>query len=177
MRVPHDPALRGQDWHSGGLAGGSAGWYWTDHLKTELDVWAGSEETAYRYSERFVNGRPLFTNVRSRFRHRALGAAQHYQFFRNAWFHPFLGAGLSVTWERRVDFHDQVVSFDSSGRAVVIEQSRTEGPDTDVVVRPFVTGGFKAYITKRAFFRSDVRVTFRGGADEVSARAGLGIDF
>ena len=40
-----------------------------------------------------------------------------------------------------------------------------------------MASGLKAYMTERTFFRSDVRMTFRGGPDEVLLRVGFGIDF
>ena len=48
---------------------------------------------------------------------------------------------------------------------------------TSTEVRPFVATGFKAYMTQRAFFRSDVRVGVRDGVDEVLLRFGFGVDF
>jgi hypothetical protein len=67
--------------------------------------------------------------------------------------------------------------FDRPGPGRVILPEQREGPRTEVSVRPFLATGFKAYMTPRGFFRSDIRVGFRGGADQVLLRFGFGIDF
>lgn len=41
----------GKDWHTSAFGAASAGWYWTDHLKTEMDVGAGTQGTAYHYRQ------------------------------------------------------------------------------------------------------------------------------
>jgi hypothetical protein len=49
---------------------------------------------------------------------------------------------------------------------------------TTTNVRPFAAAGFKAYVTERAFVRSDMRVSASSDrAEFVVWRAGVGFDF
>jgi hypothetical protein len=70
------------------------------------------------------------------------------------------------------------VVFDNATRTSrTIAPARTEGPEHDFIARPFAEGGLKAYVTRRAFFTTDMRMMFRPGIDEVLFRAGFGFDF
>jgi hypothetical protein len=154
----------------------SGGWHWTDNIKTELDLGAGTKVSAYRTDPITIEGRPTYQTTRTTFSRRTLGIGQQYQFFHNVWFHPHLAAGATVTWERATARGNPIFFFDSRG-ALFAAPGTVEGPRTSVTVRPFVASGFKAYMTDRAFFRSDIRMTFRGGLDEVLLRIGFGVDF
>lgn len=156
----------------------SAGWYWTDHLKTEVDFGAGSRASAFRGRPVVIDGSPTYEFVESTFSRRALGVSQQYQFFRNAWFHPHVAAGVDITWERTTDHTQPIVVYDDRSRSGrVVQPERTDGPRTDTTVRPFFATGFKAYMTQRGFFRSDLRLAIRDGVDDVLLRFGFGIDF
>lgn len=166
-----------KDWHASLFGAASAGWYWTDHVKTEVDVGAGNRARAYRYRSITIDDRPNYVSSEYTFERRILGVSQQYQFFRNAWFHPHIGAGANFTWERSTEHFNAVVVSDLVSPRRVLIPERTEGPQTRLTVRPFVAAGFKAYMTPRTFFRSDARVGLRGGADEVTLRFGFGVDF
>jgi hypothetical protein len=45
------------------------------------------------------------------------------------------------------------------------------------LTRPFAVAGFKAYMTPRMFWRTDIRMTFDGGPDEFLMRFAIGRDF
>lgn len=167
-----------ENWVSSLFGAASAGWHWTDQLKTELDVGAGTTARAFSGGPITIDGRPAYTSTASRFSRRTLGISQQYQFFNNVWFHPHLAAGAHVTWERRTDHIAPILLYDAVARTSrIVTPERTEGPRTSVTVRPFVAAGFKAYMTERAFFRNDLRIAFRGGADETVLRMGFGFDF
>jgi hypothetical protein len=55
--------------------------------------------------------------------------------------------------------------------------ARTYPRETPRHTRPFAGFGFKSYMTPRSFFRSDVKLVFRDGIDEVLLRLGFGVDF
>ena len=168
----------GNDWQSSLFVAATGGWYWSDHLKSELEFGAGTESTAYRYRQIVIDGRPNTEVVESTSSRRTLTLSQQYQFFRNAWFHPHVAGGLNVTFERVTDHTNPVFGYDDESRAGrVVQPERTDGPRTDVAVTPFVATGFKAYMTQRGFFRSDLRVTLRDGVDDVVVRFGFGVDF
>lgn len=167
-----------ENWVSSFFGAASAGWHWTDHLKTEVDFGAGTNARAFRGEPITFDGRITYVTTASRFARRTLGISQQYQFFHNAWFHPHLAAGANLTWERRTDDIGPIFLYDDVARTSrVVAPERTEGPRTSVTVRPFVAAGFKAYMTQRTFFRSDLRVAFRGGPDETVLRLGFGFDF
>jgi hypothetical protein len=167
----------GNDWQSSLFAAASGGWYWTDHLKSELEFGAGTEATAYRYRNIVIDGRTITETGDSTYSRRTLSLSQQYQFFRNAWFHPHVAAGLNVTFERTTDYTNPIVVYDDRSRGLVLQPARTDGPRTDVVVSPFIATGFKAYVTQRGFFRSDLRVSLREGVESVMMRFGFGVDF
>jgi hypothetical protein len=167
------------DWHHRGLfGGGGLGWHWTDHLKTELDAGASSEAEFSRVEPVPLDGTAIYVSARVLVRMRRLALTQQYQFFRNAWFHPHVAAGLDWTWERTRELFEPAFWFDGPVRPPrpVLPPGRA-GPHTRLVVRPVAAAGFKAYMTPRTFFRSDVRVAVQGGIDEVLWRFGLGVDF
>jgi hypothetical protein len=161
----------------------SAGWYWTDHLKTEVEAGAVSEAEGFGSVSTRTEGQFSTRYRRSTVQRNAIGISQQYQFGRNAWFHPHVAAGVSIAFDTRLDHYDPTYGFDPVSRtSSIIEPGRTEGPMRTTTVRPFLAGGFKAYVTPRVFVRSDVRagVGTRGvarGIDELLARIGMGIDF
>jgi hypothetical protein len=156
----------------------SAGWHWTDNLKTEVDFGAGTKARMFSTEPITIDGRTTYVTTDSKFARRTLGISQQYQFFHNVWFHPHLAAGANVTWERRTDHIGPIYLYDDvarTSRVVTLEQN--EQPRTSVTIRPFVAAGFKAYMTERTFFRNDFRLAFRGGPDETVLRIGFGVDF
>jgi hypothetical protein len=164
-------------WESSLYGSAGAGWYWTDHLKTEVDFGAGTKGDVYLSSPLVINGVPG-QSIERQFSRRILGLSQQYQFFRNAWFHPYLAAGANLTWERRTDRFSPLFVYDQGTRTSrQVLPERFEGPRTEFDVRPFVGAGFKTYMTRRAFFRSDLRVGFKNGVDETLLRFGFGADF
>lgn len=174
--VPGQPP--GDDWHHSLFGAASAGWYWSDNLKTELDFGAGTTNTAYRSQSIVFDGRQTYTATTTTFSRRTLGISQQYQFFHNVWFHPHLAVGAHITREHLTEHTQPILLYDQVTRTTrVVAQARTDGPRNETTVRPFMATGFKAYMTRRGFVRSDLRVAFRGGIDEVLLRFGFGIDF
>lgn len=164
-------------WHHTAFGAIGAGWYWGHHLKTELDFGAGGDGRSYSSRQAVIDGRNVFITTESRFARRILGISQQYQFYRNQWFHPHVAAGVDVTWERITDITRPIVISDRTGPARVIEPERKDGPRTEVFLTPFFATGFKAYLTPRAFFRSDLRLGIGEGVDDVLVRFGFGMDF
>lgn len=159
------------------FAGASAGWYWTDHLKTELDFGAATRASAYRSRQIVIDGRPAAEFTESSYARQFLGVTQHYQFFRNAWFHPYIGAGVHVAFEETTDRINPIVIYDGTpGSPRVIRPERVDGPRSGTTVSPLAAAGFKAYLTQRGFFRTDFRVTLQRGVDDVLVRFGFGVD-
>ena len=176
---PPQPGCCNNDWVNSifyGAAG--AGWYWTDHLKTQVDFGGGTKADHYRYSYITTGSQSTSTSSRLTVQQQNLAISQQYQFFRNQWFHPHVGAGVDIVRETTTEQYQPVFVYDSATRvSTQILPPRTEGPEHRVIARPFVETGFKAYMTRRAFFTGDARVGVRHGIDEVLFRAGFGIDF
>ena len=164
-------------WAGSWFAAVGAGWHWTEHLKTEIDFGAGNTARMY-FSEPRSDYRNSPQPVHRSFSKKVIGVGQQYQFLHNAWFHPHVAVGANVTWERRVDEYQPFIFYDT-GTAIPrsIDDRRPPSRATDVVVRPYVAGGFKAYLSRRAFFRSDLRVAFKKHAHEGMLRFGFGADF
>jgi hypothetical protein len=163
-----------------GIAQGVAGfgWYWNDHLKTEVEFNVSSDAEYYSSRQVEVAGRVVYSSVLAKVGSTGIGVGQSYQFFRNAWFHPFVGGGVDLRWESRTIQFEPSFIFDSqSHQALEVSPARGVGPDTTLVVRPFVTLGLKAYLSQRTFFRSDLRLSFHDAIDEVALRFGFGVDF
>lgn len=167
------------DWYNRSLYGGAGfGWYWTDHLKTEIEVGATTTAEIYSNEPIVIGGQTSYLGFEQRLRTRKVTAAQQYQFFRNAWFHPHLAAGVDLSWETSERRDDPVFVYNPVTRQGRIgREAQQHPPRTSLEARPFAAAGFKAYMTKRSFFRSDIKFGIRGGVDEVLLRFGFGVDF
>lgn len=168
------------DWYDTASFSASAGYYWTPHLKTEVDVATTIRADINSYETVMLPGEP-YPPVRSRqhyFKSSSVSAGVTYQFFENSWFHPFLGAGVDVTREATRTVTSGAFFSGRDGRPPVVLPEETTAWDATVTARPFATGGFKWYVAEHAFIRSDLRTSFSSiGADSVVWRAGVGFDF
>ena len=168
-----------REWYNNSLYGGiGAGWYWTDNHKTEIDFGATTQAEIYTSRSVFIDNKQTYTNSRFFFSTRTLAISQQYQGYRNAWFHPHVAAGIDLTWETSREERFPTIVYDTVARTSrEVSPQQQFGPDVDLIVRPFAAVGFKAYMTQRSFFRSDMRFTFDDGIEEVLWRFGFGIDF
>jgi hypothetical protein len=174
----HEAVDRYNDWLNDIFYGAAGvGWYWNDHLKTQVDFGAGTRGETYRFEQLIANGVPTYESAQVHVQQTNFGIGQQYQFFRNRWFHPQVGGGVDVARRSARSEYLPVTVFDNVTRTVrIIVPGRTE-ENTEVIVRPFVETGFKAYMTRKTFFTSDARVLFKSGFDEVLFRFGFGVDF
>jgi len=159
------------DWYNRSVYGGAAaGWYWTDHLKTEVEAGVSSRASLLVYGVDFVNGAAITRYSRYSFATTRLGVSQQYQFLRNAWVHPFVGAGIDVVWEQ-TDRTEEFYPLPGGHGAVTYPR------ETDVLTRPFLTLGLKGYFSGRGFVRTDLKLVLDNSVDEVLIRFGIGVDF
>jgi hypothetical protein len=167
------------DWYNRSVwGGGTVGWYWTEHLKTEIEAGATSRVSFHVYRSDFVDGRQIQGESTFHFGTRRIAFGQHYQFGRNAWFHPYVGGGVDLRWERVEQEDGPHTVFDSTlRRTTEVLPPAVHAARTEFSPRPFATFGGKWYVTPRAFLRSDLRMVFRNGVDEVMLRFGVGADF
>ena len=173
------------DWYKRTWYGGlSAGYYWTEHLKSEVDLSATSRGEIYEIPHPVGPGTSVFTGpVEHDFTTRRVTVGQHYQFFHNAWFHPTIGGGVAFTWETTERTLPAVFAHDRPGpdgrfpQPRLVEPERREGPEIHHRAMAFAATGFKAYVGRRGFFRSDLQVAFADRVEDVAVRFGFGVDF
>jgi len=156
-------------WSSSLFKGVSAGYYWTEHLKTEVEAAApGPTEGFTSRSERVTASLFRYTSEQHRISANRLSLSHAYQFGHNSNFHPFVRAGVDVDWE-----HDDIERYVQTAGAFEEQHSSARQTRT----RPFAGVGFKAYFNERTFFKGEARFTpARGAIDQMAWTAGVGID-
>jgi hypothetical protein len=166
------------NWDGQGFFTVGAGWYWTDHLKTDVEIGASTTTQTYRSTPIDIGGQRQFVSSLIRFSSTRVAMIQRYQFGRNQWFHPSLGAGIDVVRESYSQRDEPIFAYDQitrQGRLVRDGVQHTDEEETDA--RALVVGGFKAYLTPRTFFIGDMRVAFASRPEDVLLRVGFGVDF
>jgi hypothetical protein len=165
------------DWVDSFFGAASAGWHWTDNLKTEVDFGGGTNSRVFRTQPVSIAGRSTYQTIESRFQRQTLGISQQYQFFHNVWFHPHVAAGVNITRVRQRDDPGQIYFYDPVTGTSRFEPAPAGTERTSVTANPFIAIGYKAYLSDRAFFRNDLRIAFHGGPNETVLRLGFGFDF
>ncbi len=168
-------------WRASLFLGAGGGHYWTDHLKTEVEAGWYNAADSETYEELVIGG--LRTSARSMYRigEVRLAVGQVYQFGRNDWMHPYVGAGADVI-RRSVALDrpaQQGFAYSTqpgqTSRDVAIPSLRAH--DSSTLVRPFIKTGAKMYASERIFFVTDLKVGFAPDLDHVLWKLGLGFDF
>ena len=175
-----NPSIQWDPWFNIASGGGIIGYHWTPHLKTEFDLSTSTEGERYTYETIVIPGAtiPLFLQRDHEFRVTTASAGLIGQFFENAWFHPFIGAGVELTRERERIETTLPIGPPRDPRAAPLFQE----PQTETLeryrARPYVATGFKAYVSERAFIRSDIRTSWSSdGLAALAWRSGVGFDF
>jgi hypothetical protein len=152
------------------------GRYWTTHLKTDVALSASQGWQDYESVALSVPGVPrayAYYNIdRQLFN---VAPAVTWQFRENTFMHPYVSGGVKIglLQEHRYNEAD-TYRFGTITYTVPPVDERT----TTVLVRPFVAGGFKSYISRSVFVRTEGRLAFaQDGARQASAIIGVGIDF
>jgi hypothetical protein len=167
-----------RDWYTTHLLSASVGHYWTEHLKTEAEFGVTGWGNLVSFED--LHGEPSVSRAVYRnhsYRIHTLSLVQTYQFRHNVWVHPFIGAGLDLGWERRtVDGSVQVI--DSRGdQAIFANEPLPPETHRPFIARAMAIAGFKAYVARNAFLRTDLRASITDGLDQVVWRFGFGCDF
>ena len=89
------------DWTHSLFGGIGGGYYWSDHLKTEIDVASARPRRVYASEPAGVPESPLSSIFQEHaYQSVAVSVGQSYQFGRNALFHPFVTAGIDIERQR-----------------------------------------------------------------------------
>jgi opacity protein-like surface antigen len=165
-------------WLHAGSVAASIGYRWAPHFTLTGEAGTSSNGRFYSYEPVAVPGRPtpIFQSREHGVRTTTASAAVAYQFFDNRWVHPFVMTGVEVAHERdRIESIVQpIVGPDGRGG---VPTASVEAKTTRAVL-PTVGGGFKFYVSERAFIDTGVRFSFdRGGLVSSTWRSGIGFDF
>ena len=157
--------------------GAEGGFFLTENVKLEVGASAATEGRSWSTETPLDSaGQPL-SYITSQHEHRisTFSAGVTYQFGRNAWVHPYLGAGVDIDRDRvRTSSWEQPV-YPRAGY-----QSPRQLPDgetTETVARPYGVAGVKVFFSQRVFFRTDLKAAGASGLDKVIIRAMVGADF
>ena len=174
-----DPSIRWDQWFNVASGGGLVGYYWTPHLKTEFDISTSSEGERYSVEPIAIPGITTVLPLQRdhEFRVTTASAGVIGQFFDNAWFHPFVGAGVELIREREhIETSLQFIP-PRDPRAPPLPEFQPETIER-YRARPYAATGFKAYVSERAFIRTDIRTSWSSdGLAALAWRSGVGIDF
>ena len=124
-----------------------------------------------------INGEPGIRYSQVRVRTTSFAAAQTYELLSNAWFTPYVGGGVEVSRVAREEYVQAFSLAGPTGPRISRAHPESLTPGSEVIVRPLVAVGFKAYLSRRAFFRTDSRLTLEPRVQHVLIRFGFGVDF
>jgi len=166
------------DWRTEGLFELRGGWYWTNHLKTSVDVAGTTSSELYGIVPVPVGGLPGYPTVRYRIRETHAAVSQVWQFGENQWVHPYVAGGADIVFETLSRRDDPVFYYDPITRQSRMLRDTVQYPDTnDVRVHGLVAAGVKGYVSRKAFLLTELRVTIAGRAEQVHWAFGFGADF
>ena len=174
------PSPNRNEWHDSASFDAVAGYYWTPNLKFDIGIGSSSESRVYVYQPVEIAGLsyPPFRGREHRIRTTTAAIGAAYQAFENAWFHPFFGGGLMVVHQtERANMSEPWIYYRGPQDRIVLPPLPPLS-ESVTSVRPFATAGFKAYVSERVFFRTDLRAAASSrGTESVEWRAGFGFDF
>jgi len=159
------------------FAGAGGGWYWTEHLKTQVEFGGGTSGRQYRFSQQIAGGATTYSQSELRLRETNVDVVQQYQFFHNQWFHPHVGLGVDVARRHSSEHYYPITVFDNVTRTTRSLSPEHTEVENEWLVKPIADLGFKAYMTRRSFFTTDAKLRCKSGIDEFRLRLGFGIDF
>jgi opacity protein-like surface antigen len=170
----HDQAR----WQGSLLVAVTVGHYWTDHLKTEVDASWNGQQTGDVYETIERQGGYTYALWDYRARDIRIGISQLYQFGRNAWIHPYVGAGADIVRRQvSLDRAPQSRTVFIQNRSVPVTLAAASERTTTVFAHAVIKSGLKMYVTEKAFFNTELKLGLRRNVDHVVWKLGLGIDF
>jgi hypothetical protein len=170
------------EWYFDGRYAASIGRYWTDHFKTELEFATTGEGRRFTQISVPVPGRgyPYPISIEEFRRLQQVSARAVWQFYDNAWVHPYLNAGVVADFDRVRRFSPEFYYPPGDPRLGPLGTVRPEinlEPDTDYRAGISFGGGSKFYISPSAYVNAGVQLTYAKPAATVSLLAGFGVEF
>jgi hypothetical protein len=168
-------------WRGSLFVGFSSGRYWTDHVKTDIEAGWHSRSKTETFQDIRVGGLQTYGIATFQVRDLRLTIAPTYQFGRNQWVHPYIGAGTDIIHRKSVLDRPAQARFQTgpvAGRPPVnVTVPALSERDSRVLIRPFVKTGVKMYATERGFFVTELKLGFAPGLDHALWKFGAGFDF
>ena len=159
------------DWHSQFGVSGGAGWYWTDHHKTQVDFVATTAASVYS-SEPIVvapQQQTFVTTVR-RYESQRVSLTELYQFGGTSGSIHSSAPAWIIVREQSSRRDDPVSGTTRSPGSRGWRASRcSTGSESEIVARAVLTAGVKAYFSRKVFALTDLRVGI--GSQRVRGRA------
>lgn len=153
--------------------------YWNSHLKTELGFTGLTGREGYDDAlVTLPSGQVAQTFNTLHGRQQQIVASGIYQFFDNAFAHPYVAAGVRVGLLHIESRRSPYASiFQNTTYQAVLLPEQTSSTN-EVQVRPFVALGSKAYFSERVFARPEVMVALSPrGISQLGLSLGFGFDF
>lgn len=179
---PSDDTRGWDDWYSEGRYAASVGYFWTTHLKTEIEFAVTGEGRRYTQELFTLPGVsvpfPISTELFHRLRQTSARAV--WQFGNNAWVHPYLNAGIVFDEVRTRRWSPEQFYYPPGDPRVVPRvpiRNPIEGTTTDRRVGFTVGGGSKFYFSPNAYVNAALQVSRAKPSTTVTALAGIGIEF
>ena len=170
------------DWYTEGRYAASIGYYWTEHLKTELEFAHSGQGSRFIQDFAHVPGTSVIQPISIEAFHRIQHASARvvWQFLDNAWVHPYVNAGYVFEAERRR--HHAPIQYYYPG------DPRTRPP---ILVRPEFNGdshheyrsgvsvgaGSKFYVSSKAYINTGLQWTAAPPAKTLTVLGGFGVEF
>jgi Outer membrane protein beta-barrel domain len=168
-------------WRGSLFVGFNSGRYWTDHFKTDIEAGWHSRSSTETYQEIVIGGAQTYGIASFQVRDLRITIAPTYQFGRNQWVHPYVGAGTDIIHRKSVLDRPAQFRFQSApvpGRPPVnLTVPALNERKSELLLRPFLKTGVKMYTSERSFFVTELKLGFAPDVDHALWKLGVGFDF
>lgn len=168
------------NWYFQGRYAAAIGYYWTEHLKTEVEYATSGEGSIFFQDFRRLPADPSVYPIAVESFHRLEQGSVRmvWQFGENAWVHPYVSGGFVGDREReRVHIPAQFQPNPRTNQPVLVVHEFNNGPTWEYRLGVTAGAGAKFYMSRNAFFNTGFIGTWSQPAATLSAFAGFGIDF
>jgi hypothetical protein len=182
LHVPFDSVspefFHDREWTRHATATARGAVYWTEHWKSEVSIARSTSVRTWDTEPVRFGTEVAFRSITHNMQFTRVGFAQVYQFRRNEWVHPSLGAGVLFQQRSGESLYDPaLVHRPPTGVPVTVAPAERRSLGRSWHSAPFVSAAVKAYVTPQVFFRSDLELAFRREVESVAMHAGFGFDF